>query len=189
MSWHGKKEVDEWDRDLNNKAFVCSLSRSDKRLEDSCCSRFVSDFISSFSIFVVKMSFEDEKWQTTRPTIRSRTKFMFNNELLSDVNFVVPVQLHENENKRCKKVIPAHKFVLAISSPVFFAMFFGDLAETTNSIVLPDCEYESVLELFRFIYCDEVKLNQDNVMQVLYLAKKYILPRLSRNAPSIWSKF
>jgi len=124
------------------------------------------------------MSFEDEKWQTTRPTIRSRTKFMYNNELLSDVNFVVPVQLHENENKRCKKAIPAHKFVLAISSPVFFAMFFGDLAETTNSIVLPDCEYESVLELFRFIYCDEVKLNQDNVMQVLYLAKKYILPSL-----------
>lgn len=103
---------------------------------------------------------------------------MFNNELLSDVSFVVPVQLNENENKRCKKAIPAHKFVLAISSPVFFAMFYGDLAERTNSIVLPDCEYESLLELFRFMYCDEVRLNEENVMQVLYLAKKYILPSL-----------
>ena len=92
---------------------------------------------------------------------------MFNNELLSDVTFVVPVQLDENENKKCKKVIPAHKFVLAISSPVFFAMFFGHLAEKSNSITLPDCEYESLLELFRFMYCDEVKLNEDNVMQVL----------------------
>lgn len=125
------------------------------------------------------MSFEDEKWQTTRPTIRSRSKFMFNNELLSDVSFVVPVQLGANENKKCKKVIPAHKFVLAISSPVFFAMFYGDLAETASSIVLPDCEYESLLELFRFIYCDEVKLNENNVMQVLYLAKKYIVPSLA----------
>lgn len=104
---------------------------------------------------------------------------MFNNELLSDVSFVVPVQLGENENKKCKKVVPAHKFVLAISSPVFFAMFFGDLAETTNSISLPDCEYASLLELFRFLYCDEVKLNEDNVMQVLYLAKKYIVPSLA----------
>ena len=103
---------------------------------------------------------------------------MFNNELLSDVTFVVPVQLDENDNKKCKKAIPAHKFVLAISSPVFFAMFFGDLAEKSNSITLPDCEYESLLELFRFMYCDEVKLNEDNVMQVLYLAKKYILPSL-----------
>lgn len=103
---------------------------------------------------------------------------MFNNELLSDVSFVVPVQLDANVNKKCKKVIPAHKFVLAISSPVFFAMFFGDLAETSNSIVLPDCEYESLLELFRFMYCDEVKLNEENVMQVLYLAQKYILPSL-----------
>jgi len=35
------------------------------------------------------------------------------------------------------------------------------------------------LELFRFVYSDEVKLNADNVMQVLYLAKKYMLPSLA----------
>ncbi len=103
---------------------------------------------------------------------------MFNNELLSDVSFVVPVQLDESENKRCKKAIPAHKFVLAISSPVFFAMFYGELAEKSNSIVLPDCEYGSLVELFRFMYCDEVKLNDEDVMQVLYLAEKYIVPSL-----------
>lgn len=76
------------------------------------------------------------------------------------------------------KTIPAHKFVLAISSPVFYAMFFGELAETTNSINSSDCECPSLLELFRFIYSDEVNLDADNVMQVLYLAKKYMLPSL-----------
>ena len=77
------------------------------------------------------------------------------------------------------KVIPAHKFVLAISSPVFYAMFYGQMAETTDAVELPDCDYESLLELFRFLYHDEVSLTGSNVMHVLYLAKKYIVPSLA----------
>lgn len=134
------------------------------------------------------MSSQKETWQTTRPTIRARSKFMFNNELLSDVSFVVPVQLDGNENKKCKKSIPAHKFVLAISSPVFFAMFFGDLAEKSNSITLPDCEYESLLELFRFMYCDEVKLNEDNVCKSSIWPTSISCLRLLIDALSIWKK-
>ncbi|XP_022777821.1 BTB/POZ domain-containing protein 6-like [Stylophora pistillata] len=110
-----------------------------------------------------------------RFTIRERCKLMFNNELLSDVKFVVRDTEAGSESM---KTIPAHKFVLAISSPVFYAMFYGELAETKDSIKISDCEYQSLLELFRFIYSDEVILNADNVMQVLYLAKKYILSSL-----------
>ena len=76
-------------------------------------------------------------------------------------------------------MIPAHKFVLSIGSPVFEAMFYGVLAETTDSIELPDCEYESLLELFRYMYSDEVNLSGSNVMAVLYLAKKYMVPSLA----------
>ena len=76
-------------------------------------------------------------------------------------------------------MIPAHKFVLAISSPVFYAMFYGEMAETKSSVELPDCEYESLLELFRYLYTDVVNLTGSNVMQVLYLAKKYMLPSLA----------
>ena len=122
------------------------------------------------------MAFVEENWQTKRQTIKERTTFMFNNELLSDVKFVVPASTGESESK---KVIPAHKFVLAISSPVFFAMLCGQMAESTDSIELPDCEYESLLELFRFMYSDEVNLSGSNVMQVLYLAEKYIVPSLA----------
>ena len=119
---------------------------------------------------------KDHWSKTERYTIRERCKFMFNNELLSDVKFVVPDPEGGSESM---KTIPAHKLVLAISSPVFYAMFFGELAETTNSINPSDCEYPSLLELFRFIYSDEVNLNADNVMHVLYLAKKYMLPSLA----------
>ena len=115
------------------------------------------------------------KWQTARPTIRERTKFMFNNHLFSDVKFVGRTSDGESASKRA---IPAHKFVLSIGSPVFEAMLYGELAETRDTIELPDCEYESLLELFRYIYSDEVNLSGSTVMGVLYLAKKYMVPSL-----------
>jgi len=116
-----------------------------------------------------------ENWQTKCSTVSERTKFIFNSELLSDVKFVVPVSNGESETK----VIPVHKLVLAISSPVFYAMFYGQMAETTDSVELPDCEYQSVLEFFRFLYSDDVILTGGNVMHVLYLAKKYMVPSLA----------
>ena len=123
------------------------------------------------------MSVDKKNWQTTRPTIRERSKFVFNNDLFSDVKFVV--QKAAQGESESKQVIPAHKFVLSIGSPVFEAMFYGELAETTDSIELPDCDYDSLLELFRYMYSDEVILSGSNVMGVLYLAKKYMLPSLA----------
>ena len=97
---------------------------------------------------------------------------MLNNDRLSDVKFVAT-------KSESKQVIPAHKFILAIGSPVFEAMFYGELAETKDTIELPDSDYESLLELFRYMYSDEVNLSGSNVMGVLYLAKKYIVPSLT----------
>ena len=102
---------------------------------------------------------------------------MFNNDLFSDVKFV-PQKAAQGESES-KQVIPAHKFLLSISSPVFEAMFYGELAETTDSIELPDCDYDSLLELFRYMYSDEVNVSESNVMGVLYLAKKYMVPSLA----------
>ena len=101
---------------------------------------------------------------------------MFNNEHLSDVKFSVRGSDGESETDR---LITAHKFVLSIGSPVFEAMFYGELAETKDTIQLPDCDYESLLELFRYLYSDEVNLSGSNVLGVLYLAKKYMVPSLA----------
>ena len=119
------------------------------------------------------MAVADPDWQTKRSTVALRMKYIFNNELMSDVKFVVPVS---NESE-VKKVIPAHKFLLAVGSPVFFTMFYGQMAENIgDSVELTDCDYESLLELFRFLYSDEVKLKKANVVAVMYLAKKYMVP-------------
>ena len=127
----------------------------------------------------VSMATCDDNWQTKRSTISERTKFIFNNELLSDIKFVASTSNSDSESRKSQKSIPAHKFVLAISSPVFYAMFYGEMAETASTIELPDCDYESLLELFRYLYSDEVNLTGSNVMQVLYLAKKYLVPSLA----------
>ena len=130
------------------------------------------------------MATVQENWQTNCTSISQRTKYIFNTALLSDVKFTVPVSNDESESK----VIPAHKVVLAIGSPVFFAMFCGEMADTRDSIELPDCEYEGVLELFRFIYSDEVELTGSNVMHVLYLAKKYLVPSLAERCAEFLRK-
>ena len=102
---------------------------------------------------------------------------MFNNELFSEVKFVV--REGRNSESESKQVIPAHKVVLSISSPVFEAMFHGELAETADSIELPDCEYDSLLELFRYMYSYEVISSGSNAMGVQYLAKKDMVPSLA----------
>ena len=106
---------------------------------------------------------------------------MLNNDLLSDVSLVVRASSDEGEPKakQTKMAIPAHKFVLSMCSPVFFAMFCGKLAMGSKSVDLPDCEYKGVLEMLRYMYSGEAKLNESNVMQVLYVAKKYIVKSLA----------
>jgi hypothetical protein len=98
---------------------------------------------------------------------------MFNNELLSDITFVVG-------KTGPRKRIPAHKFLLAISSPVLHAMFYGTMAEQGTEVELSDCEYETFVELLSYIYFDEAVINESNVLGILYLAKKYILPFLAQ---------
>ena len=61
---------------------------------------------------------------------------MFKNELFCDVKFVARVV---NGGKAGVRVIPAHKFMMSISSPVFEAMFYGELAENCLTVSTTVC--------------------------------------------------
>ena len=111
----------------------------------------------------------DNKWQTRGSSIRERNAFMFNNQMLSDVTFAL----------KGEQWIPAHKYVLAISSPVFFALFNGDTEGKDNIIRLPDCEEKPFLEFLRYIYSDEIEITKETVHDILYLSKKYFVPSLT----------
>ena len=47
-------------------------------------------------------------------------------------------QCEDHDKSDKTDTIPAHKLVLASRSPVFEAMFYGDLAESSTIIELPD---------------------------------------------------
>jgi len=115
---------------------------------------------------------ERADWQLRIPAHRERCKYAFDNSLFCDVEFLV-VDCDGNN-----VTVPANKYPLAVCSPVFEAMFYGRLAETNSRIHVPDCTDEGLREIFRYAYYEEATLTERNVMEVFYLAKKYMMPSL-----------
>ena len=86
----------------------------------------------------------DPNWQAFKNSVRERNAAMFNNELMSDVLFIV------GQKGQSPARIPAHKYVLATGSSVFYAMFYGGLAEENLEIEIPDVEPSAFLTLLRY---------------------------------------
>ena len=86
----------------------------------------------------------DSNWQGNYDSIRERNALMFNNELMADVHFKVG-------SEQTALCVPAHKYILATGSSVFFAMFYGGLAENSLSeeIQIPDVEPSAFLNMLR----------------------------------------
>ena len=102
---------------------------------------------------------------------------MFKNPLLSDIKFSFP----SVNSEATISAIPAHKYVLAVSSPVFFTMFYGDLAESGDSVNISGCDPDVFLRFLRFIYCDEASFEDiDCAIKVWRLADMYDVPSLAR---------
>nr|XP_019964970.1 PREDICTED: BTB/POZ domain-containing protein 6-B-like isoform X1 [Paralichthys olivaceus] len=116
---------------------------------------------------------ERNSWQAAHPTLRERNALMFNNEQMADVHFIVGPPGET-------QTVPAHKYVLAVGSSVFGAMFYGDLAEGQSEIHIPDVEPTAFLILLKYMYSDGIELEADTVLATLYAAKKYIVPALAK---------
>ena len=113
-------------------------------------------------------------WQGTKAKMRERIVFLFNNEILSDVSFIVGRGAQ-------KQRIPAHKLVLSSGSAVFDAMFNGTLATASSEIEVPDVEPTAFLAVLLFLYTDEIQIDPETVMTTLYTAKKYAVSALEKH--------
>ena len=118
---------------------------------------------------------DHHNWQSLHRGVKERIRFLFNNEVLSDVHFILGKGTADLLN------VPAHKFILSIGSVVFNAMFNGGFAtEPCHEVEIPDIEPASFLSLLKFLYTDEVSIGPDTVMSTLYAAKKYAVPTLEQ---------
>ena len=112
----------------------------------------------------------DVDWQSRKNTVSERNCHMFNNSEMSDISLTC---------EGSHKIFYAHKYVLGTSSAVFKAMFYGDLAEKNPVLHLSDTDEKSLEEFLKFLYTDKCNLTTDNVVSVMYLSKKYIVPSLT----------
>ena len=115
------------------------------------------------------VSVRDEDWRNSRKALKDRLEFLVNNEFASDIKFTL---------KTGDKIF-AHKFPLSVASPVFAAMFHGALATKEDVIKILDCDRKEIfVEFLKYLYSEQCKLNWDNVFDILYLAKKYLVSTL-----------
>lgn len=61
-------------------------------------------------------------WQMTKKKVMDRGQYLLETGQWSDCRFIVGIDPHQ-------QVLEGHKLFLAMSSPVFEAMFFGGMAE------------------------------------------------------------
>ena len=112
-------------------------------------------------------------WQASKVSVKDRLAYLFNTDIMADINFLVGKPPNTQN-------IPAHKFVLSVGSAVFDALFNGGMATTDTLIEIPDVEPAAFLALLRFLYSDDVQIGPETVMTTLYTAKKYAVPALER---------
>ncbi|KAK3578285.1 hypothetical protein CHS0354_010489 [Potamilus streckersoni] len=112
-------------------------------------------------------------WQAKKAGVLQRFSFLFNKETLSDVHFIVGIEPNT-------QIIPAHKFILSIGSAVFDAMFNGPMANKNDVIVITDMEPKVFMAVLKYLYSDQVVLEADMTLPLLYAAKKYALPMLDK---------
>ncbi|XP_021342323.1 BTB/POZ domain-containing protein 6-like [Mizuhopecten yessoensis] len=110
---------------------------------------------------------QGSSWQCDKSLVEC-LNHLFTSGIACDVTFLV------GENKYR---IPAHKTILISRSPVFYAMFEGNLAEKGEVSIL-DIEQEVFTMFLRYLYTDTIELTVNIATSVLSAARKYMVDRL-----------
>ncbi|OQV20633.1 putative Ribosomal protein S6 kinase delta-1 [Hypsibius exemplaris] len=116
-----------------------------------------------------------KEWQTAR-RIRKRTRHVLDHltDIPGDICF--RVGMHDAED------IFAHKFMMAIGSSHFTAMFYKNVEESKTLVHVPEVEPEAFRVMLRYLYTEEAEgLTMGNVMQTLYCSKRFNVTKLSED--------
>lgn len=109
-------------------------------------------------------------WQLGLQAINKRGACLLRNQHFSDVRFLIGQEPNQ-------KIILGHKLILAMASPVFECMFYGQLATKSNVVSIPDISPDAFINLLEYIYSDLVNITTfEQAYELCYVAKKYMLP-------------
>lgn len=114
--------------------------------------------------------FESTPWKAK--TLLERNECMWNNPLLSDVEFLFRSSDSETV------VVPAHSFILATNSPVLFEKMMKNTRREKMVIEIADCEPEIFRLFLHHLYNDELELSTDCLLDLTRLAIKYSVSSL-----------
>lgn len=108
---------------------------------------------------------EVKSWNSDMLSWKERNEFLFKNEIMSDCKFLV-VEADKTT------VIPAHKYVLAASSPEFFNLFYL-MKCSDDEIPIKDTSVENLTKFLQFLYTEKTTVTMQSVAELLKLAKRY----------------
>lgn len=107
------------------------------------------------------------------------------NEIATDVSF----EFSSPDGRT--NVVRAHKAILIATSPVFEAMFAGDMAEARpdyGAVKIEDIDVVTFKEMLRYIYCKRADVTADNASHLMYAAKKYLTTGLIAKCRKVLKK-
>ncbi len=111
--------------------------------------------------------------ETQYNTLEPMKDFLFS-DLLSDVKFKIK-----------DFIIPAHKVILSMMCPFFKGMFSSQMKESHSSeIEINDCDESTFREFLKYLYHNEIELNQTLALNMMELAEKYTMKELKTSCES-----
>lgn len=124
----------------------------------------------------------DLDWQNSLTEIKDRGQYLLHSEKWADCRFLVGTPPNQ-------RIISGHKLLLAMASPVFERMFFGNLPDKTDPIIIPDVQPEAFEAMLEYIYTDRITIGSfDKACELCYVAKKYMLPHVvTRCTHFLWA--
>ncbi|XP_067132287.1 uncharacterized protein [Centruroides vittatus] len=115
---------------------------------------------------------ESNDWRLNTKTFAERLSFIFKRNLYVDIKFVLNYENKQNVS------FDGHKLILALSSPIFLAMFYGSLA-MDGKVVIKDVSPKAFQNILEYIYTNKLCLKDiDDIIDTHYSSKKYLLSRV-----------
>ena len=100
-----------------------------------------------------------------------------------DITFVI---------ENCGSKVEAHKFIMAMNSPVCTKQFYGGLKETDSEIVIKSATKDAFITMIDYFYGQEVdweKKTVEELFEIANMAEKYQVKALKEKIKEVVQKF